>query len=107
MSCVFIISAPSGSGKTTLANMLVQRVPDLLFAVSYTTRKRRTNEEDGREYFFVSEEEFKRMVAEDQFLEHACVYGNYYGTPVRFVSAAMLRPGVTTTVGQVCPIALP
>lgn len=84
MSNIFIISAPSGSGKTTLANMLVQRVPNLLFAVSYTTRKRRTNEVDGREYFFVSEDEFKRMVEADQFLEHACVYGNYYGTPRRF-----------------------
>jgi guanylate kinase len=88
MSCVFIISAPSGSGKTTLANMLVQRVPDLLFAVSYTTRKPRTNEQEGREYFFIPEDEFKRMVEADQFLEHACVYGNYYGTPRRFLDQA-------------------
>lgn len=88
MSNIFIISAPSGSGKTTLANMLVKRVPNLLFAVSYTTRKRRTNEEDGREYFFVAEAEFKRTVDADQFLEHACVYGNYYGTPLRFMNEA-------------------
>ena len=85
---VFIISAPSGSGKTTLANLLREQVPGLLFSVSYTTRKQRGSEQDGREYYFVSREEFQTMLAADEFLEHAEVHGNYYGTPRRFLREA-------------------
>ena len=85
---VFIISAPSGSGKTTLANMLRESVPDLLFSVSYTTRKKRGSEQDGREYYFVDRQEFERMLTGDEFLEHANVYGNYYGTAKRFLKEA-------------------
>ena len=85
---MFIISAPSGSGKTTLANLLRQQVPGLLFSVSYTTRKQRGSEQDGREYYFVSREEFQKMLATDQFLEHAEVHGNYYGTPRSFLREA-------------------
>ena len=85
---VFIISAPSGSGKTTLANLLREQVPGLLFSVSYTTRKQRGSEQDGREYYFVSREEFEKMLAQDEFLEHAEVHGNYYGTPRRFLREA-------------------
>lgn len=88
---VFIISAPSGSGKTTLANLLREQVPGLLFSVSYTTRKQRGSEQDGREYYFVSREEFQKMLAEDEFLEHAEVHGNYYGTPRRFLREAEQR----------------
>ena len=62
---VFIISAPSGSGKTTLANLLREQVPGLLFSVSYTTRKQRGSEQDGREYYFVAPEEFEKMLAAD------------------------------------------
>ena len=88
---VFIISAPSGSGKTTLANLLREQVPGLLFSVSYTTRKQRGSEQDGREYYFVSREEFEKMLAADEFLEHAEVHGNYYGTPRRFLREAEER----------------
>jgi guanylate kinase len=88
MTNIFIISAPSGSGKTTLANLLRERVPKLLFAVSYTTRERRVNETNGREYFFVPRNEFERMVAAGDFLEHAEVYGKHYGTPRRFLEEA-------------------
>lgn len=88
---VFIISAPSGSGKTTLANLLREQVPGLLFSVSYTTRKQRGSEQDGREYYFVSREEFQKMLAADEFLEHAEVHGNYYGTPRRFLREAEER----------------
>ena len=88
---VFIISAPSGSGKTTLANLLREQVPGLLFSVSYTTRKQRGSEQDGREYYFVSREEFEKMLAGDEFLEHAEVHGNYYGTPRRFLREAEER----------------
>lgn len=88
---VFIISAPSGSGKTTLANALREQVPGLLFSVSYTTRKQRGSEQDGREYYFVSREEFEKMLAADEFLEHAEVHGNFYGTPRRFLREAEQR----------------
>jgi guanylate kinase len=85
---VFIISAPSGSGKTTLANLLREQVPGLLFSVSYTTRKQRGSEQDGREYYFVAPEEFEKMLAADEFLEHAEVHGYSYGTPRRFLREA-------------------
>ncbi len=80
MSCVFIISAPSGSGKSTLVNNLLQREPNLVFSVSYTTRDPRGQERDGSQYRFVSRENFEAMIARDEFLEYAEVFGNYYGT---------------------------
>ena len=84
MTTVFIISAPSGSGKSTLVNRVREIVPDLEFSVSYTTRKPRGQERNGVEYFFVSREEFEDMLRRDEFLEHADVFGNYYGTARRF-----------------------
>jgi guanylate kinase len=80
MTTVFIISAPSGSGKSTLVGRLLETVPDLMFSVSYTTRTPRGAEIDGRGYHFVAREEFERMLARDEFLEWAQVFGNYYGT---------------------------
>jgi guanylate kinase len=80
MSIVFIISAPSGSGKSTLVQRLLQDVPDLAFSVSYTTRRPRGLEQDGQSYHFISPEEFEQRVARGEFLEHAEVFGNYYGT---------------------------
>ena len=80
MSTVFIISAPSGSGKSTLVNYLMASVPDLMFSVSYTTRKPRGLEVDGQNYHFVSREGFEEMLGRDEFLEWAQVFGNYYGT---------------------------
>lgn len=80
MTTVFIISAPSGSGKSTLTRQLLERVPGLRFSVSYTTRPPRGDERNGHEYFFISREEFERRVAKGEFLEHAEVFGNYYGT---------------------------
>jgi guanylate kinase len=88
MTNIFIISAPSGSGKSTLVNEVLRRVPGLEFSVSYTTRPPRGSEKTGREYFFVSREEFERMIAEAEFLEHANVFGNYYGTARRFLREA-------------------
>jgi len=88
MSTVFIISAPSGSGKSTLVNELRRLVQGLDFSVSYTTRKPRGSEQNGREYFFISREEFERMMGDDEFLEHADVFGNYYGTARRFLREA-------------------
>ena len=88
---IFIISAPSGSGKSTLTNEVRHVVPNLEFSISYTTRPPRGSEQSGREYFFVSREEFERMLAEDEFLEHAEVFGNYYGTAKRFLREATAR----------------
>lgn len=77
---LFIISAPSGSGKSTLVNELRKQVTGIEFSVSWTTRTPRGSEEDGREYHFTSRAEFERMIGEGAFLEHAEVFGNYYGT---------------------------
>jgi guanylate kinase len=88
---IFIISAPSGSGKSTLSNEIRRVVANLEFSISYTTRPPRGSEQSGREYFFVSREEFERMIAEDEFLEYAEVFGNYYGTAKRFLREATAR----------------
>jgi guanylate kinase len=77
---LFIISAPSGSGKSTLVSQLLTLVEGLDFSISYTTRAPRGSEVDGREYHFTTRAEFERMVAANEFLEWAEVFGNYYGT---------------------------
>jgi len=82
MTTVFIISAPSGSGKSTLVSELMRLVPRLRFSVSYTTRYPRGDERDGEDYFFISREEFEDRVRRGEFLEHAEVFGNYYGTHI-------------------------
>jgi guanylate kinase len=76
---VFVISAPSGGGKSTLLRMLGDE-PDFVYSVSCTTRQPRAGEVDGRDYHFLSVEEFERRAAADEFLEHALVHGNRYGT---------------------------
>ncbi len=77
---LYIISAPSGAGKTSLVKALLKSDPAIRLSVSYTTRAPRPGESDGRDYHFVGREQFKRMLAEGEFLEHAEVYGNFYGT---------------------------
>lgn len=86
---LFIISAPSGSGKSTLVNETRRLVEGLEFSVSYTTREPRGSEQDGVEYHFISKDRFREMVAADEFLEHAVVFGdNYYGTGVSALKQA-------------------
>ncbi|MCU1302789.1 MAG: Guanylate kinase [Candidatus Sulfotelmatobacter sp.] len=85
---VYIISAPSGSGKSTLVNELLKSVSDLEFSISYTTRAPRGSETDGRQYYFVTRTEFEKMIRDGEFLEHAEVFGNYYGTARRFLHDA-------------------
>jgi guanylate kinase len=85
---VYIISAPSGSGKSTLVNELLKKVSDLEFSISYTTRAPRGSETNGRQYYFVSRPEFEKMIRAGEFLEHAEVFGNYYGTARRFLHEA-------------------
>ncbi len=85
---VYIISAPSGSGKSTLTNEVLKLVPNLVFSISYTTRALRGSEQNGKQYHFISMKEFERMVADGEFLEHANVHGNCYGTARRFLREA-------------------
>ena len=80
MTSVFIISAPSGSGKSTLVHRLLQTVPGLVFSISYTTRAARPAETNGVDYNFISRKDFEARLARGEFLEHAEVFGNYYGT---------------------------
>jgi guanylate kinase len=91
MSIVYIVSAPSGSGKSTLVNELFKRVLNLDFSISYTTRPPRGGEQNGKEYFFVTRAEFEAMIAADDFLEYATVFGDYYGTARRFLREAENR----------------
>lgn len=77
---VFVISAPSGGGKTTLCNNLLAAYPNMARAITSTTRAPRGGEHDGVDYYFFSEAEFSRRVAAGEFLEHATVFGNHYGT---------------------------
>jgi len=89
MTNVFIISAPSGSGKSTLVHELRIRVAGLDFSISYTTRNPRGSEQNGKEYYFISREEFEQMIESAEFLEHATVFGkSYYGTARRFLREA-------------------
>ena len=85
---LFIISAPSGSGKSTLVNALRSQVGGIDFSISWTTRQPRGSEQSGREYNFTTREEFERMIAAGEFLEHAEVFGNYYGTARRSLDEA-------------------
>ena len=78
---IIVISAPSGTGKTTIVKELIKKNENLVASVSYTTRKKRANEIDGKDYNFVSSELFSSMVEEKSFLEHAKVFDCFYGTP--------------------------
>ncbi|MEY8883184.1 guanylate kinase [Donghicola sp. XS_ASV15] len=84
-----ILSSPSGAGKSTLAKRLMAWDPTLSFSVSATTRKPRPGEVDGKDYQFVTETDFKHMVTDDEMLEHAHVFGNFYGSPKGPVQSAI------------------
>jgi guanylate kinase len=86
---MFILSSPSGTGKTTIARRLLEEDGEIRLSVSATTRPIRPGEVDGRDYHFVSEAEFDRMVAEDAFYEWAQVFGNCYGTPKAQIRAGL------------------
>jgi len=77
---VFVVSAPSGAGKSTLVQRLVRSVPDLVFSISFTTRKPRPGEVHGRDYFYIDDERFEAMIREGGFVEWVQVYGHRYGT---------------------------
>jgi len=81
---MIVLSSPSGAGKTTLTKLLSKN-NDYLISVSHTTRKPRINEVDAKDYYFVNEDEFKSLIKEDEFLEHAEVFNHFYGTSKTFV----------------------
>ncbi len=86
---LYVISAPSGAGKSSLVERLVENERDIVVSVSHTTRSARAHERSGEHYFFVDEAGFLAMAAEGAFLEHAHVFGNYYGTSQRAVEEAL------------------
>jgi guanylate kinase len=88
---LYVIAAPSGAGKTSLVKALLARRPELRLSVSHTTRKPRPTEAEGREYFFVSIDKFKELAARQEFLEHAQVFDNHYGTGAPPVEANLAR----------------
>jgi len=77
---LFVISAPSGAGKTTILKTVMDRIPGLTFSISHTTRSPRAGEENGVDYHFVARDEFRKMIDQELFLEHAVVHDNLYGT---------------------------
>lgn len=83
---IFVISAPSGTGKTTLCERLLKILPDLKMSISHTTRQPRPYEKDGVDYFFIDKKDFEKMIANDEFIEWAEVYGNFYGTSKKVLS---------------------
>ncbi len=85
----FIISGPSGVGKSTVLTALLERQKDLYFSISATTRDPRPGEVDGKQYHFINHDVFRAMIEEDEFLEYAEYVGNFYGTPKKYVDAAM------------------
>ena len=87
MNNIIIISGPSASGKSTLIHELLAEFPELNFSVSHTTRPMRKNEVSGKDYHFISEREFQKMLGGDQFIEWAEVHGHHYGTSVKEVRA--------------------
>jgi guanylate kinase len=77
---LFVVSAPSGAGKTTIIKELFNLVPELEFSVSATTRKKREGETEGKDYYFISQNDFKKKIDGGEFVEYEEVFGNYYGT---------------------------
>ena len=86
---LYVIAAPSGAGKTSLLQALMRRRPALSFSVSCTTRAPRPHEQDGRDYHFISRGEFEQLIAAGEFIEHADVFGNLYGTRRAVVELAL------------------
>jgi len=82
---LIVISGPSGSGKGTIIKEVMKKIPDLIYSVSYTTRPKREGEIEGKDYFFISKDEFEKLINEDFFIEWAKVYDYYYGTGKEFV----------------------
>ena len=83
MGKIIVISGPSGSGKTTLSKKLLEMFPEYTYSVSATTRQRRDGEIEGKDYYFLTDKQFKDMIQAGQFMEYAEVFGFFYGTPAK------------------------
>ena len=88
---LYVISAPSGTGKTSLVKALIEKDPSIRLSVSTTTREPRASEVDGKDYFFVKKEDFDKQINNNEFLEWAYVYGNFYGTSATLVKNSITR----------------
>jgi guanylate kinase len=86
---LFIVSAPSGAGKSTLCRAVRQRLPDLRYSVSHTTRSPRGEEKNGVDYYFITQTEFRKGISTDKWAEWAIVHGNYYGTSAEFIDRSL------------------
>lgn len=85
MSVLFVLSSPSGGGKTTICQATLKRLPQLAYSVSFTTRRARPGEIEGKDYFFISRQAFKEKIKREEFIEWAEIYGNLYGTSQKFI----------------------
>ncbi len=88
---LFIVSAPSGSGKTTIIKRILKEFPEIVYSVSATTRKKRLDEKDGEDYFFISEKNFKECIERDEFAEWEKFYDYYYGTFKKFIDENLIK----------------
>lgn len=88
---LFVVSAPSGAGKTTLCNRIRREFPDLAYSISHTTRPPRQGEQEGRDYFFITPEAFRKRIEQDEWAEWAQVHDNYYGTSRDFIADRLKR----------------
>ncbi len=86
---VFVLSAPAGTGKTTLVRLLIQEFPCVVQSISYTTRAPREGEIHGKDYNFITREEFEKKIKANEFLEYVNLYGDYYGTSLAWVNARL------------------
>lgn len=88
---LFVLSGPSGTGKTTLIKKITDTLPHIVQSISFTTRKKREGEVDGKDYFFISQEEFDRGLKTDQFLEHVEIFGHYYATSRLWIDQQLMQ----------------
>lgn len=95
---LYVVSGPSGCGKSTLVRMVMRQVSGLEFSVSHTTRKKRETEREGEDYYFVSKEEFQKMVERDLFIEWAVVHGHLYGTSRREIERKSIQQNLLLDV---------
>jgi guanylate kinase len=88
---MFVLSSPSGAGKTTISRRMLEIDPEITLSISVTTRTRRSNEMDGRDYHFITPARFEEMVKRDELLEHATVFDHHYGTPKQYVNESLAQ----------------
>jgi guanylate kinase len=86
---LFIVSGPSGTGKTTIIKRILKEFPDIIYSVSATTRKKRSNEKNGEDYYFISDEEFEQKIKRDEFAEWEKFYDYYYGTLKKYIDDSL------------------